>query len=120
MPITEQQFRAREKELQQERRTHRPVNESLLRQASVHASLLTGHPAWDKYQQTLQVDINNAESELSTIYDKLATPLTSDQLGLVYVNLNMVRERLRVLTYCMKLPKDIIEHAGEVLDKSSE
>jgi len=120
MAVTREQWDAREQELAQAKRDRRPINEGLLKQAAVHAALLTGQPSWDKYLQTLQVDVETAEVELTALHDKLGTPLNDELLRLTYVNVNMVRERLRVLKYCMGLPNDILNHAEDVLDKSTQ
>lgn len=90
------------------------VNTAFLQQAAVDAKLLTGHEAWDTYLSRLQVLVDDAQVELKGIYDKLGSPLTDEQVRLAYISINVFTERLRVLTHCMTLPKELVTHAAEL------
>ena len=99
------------KRLNQQTDRQRSYNERLLRQASVDSSLLTSHPAWDKYLEHLQAELDLAKSELRALHEKQGTPLTNEQIHLTYVAINVIGERIRVLSSVMALPKQIITEA---------
>lgn len=92
----------------------KPINQSFLQQAAVEAKLLTGHAAWDAYLGKLQVLVDEAQSELNGLHDKLGGPLSEEQLRLAYISVNVFTERLRVLKHCMSLPKELVTHAAEL------
>lgn len=92
----------------------KPVNEAFLQQAVVEARLLTGHEAWDAYLGKLQVLVDEANAEVKGLYEKLSGPLSEEQVRLAYISLNVFHERLRVLRYCMSLPKELVQHAAEL------
>jgi len=94
-------------------------NERLLRQASADSALLTGHPAWDKYLERLQAELDTAQSELTALHNTLSTPLTNEQIHLSYVAINVIHERIRVLSFAMSLPKEIITEAEAYKNEQS-
>lgn len=124
MSVTEQQYRAREKELAAERGTRmsplQAFNERLLRQAETEAAVLTGHPAWDHYIQRLQADLDDARQGLALWQEKIVAAYTDEDLRKVQLEIRACRDRIETLTHCMMLPKEILEHARVALDKSSE
>lgn len=106
--LTEAEWKAARKRLDEKKDRPAAFNERLLRQASVDSTILTGHPAWDKYLERLQAELETAQSELKSLHDKLSTPLTNEQIHLSYVAINVIHERIRVLSFAMTLPKEII------------
>jgi hypothetical protein len=95
----------------------RPINEGLLKQAVVNAKLLTGHPGWDSYLSRLQVQVDYAQGELQTMYERLGTVMNDDTLRATYTAINVFRMRLETLHFCMSLPTEIVDHAADTLDK---
>jgi len=110
--LTEADWKEARTRLSQPKSHSQSFNERLLRQASVESSLLTSHPAWDKYLEHLQAELNDARGELQALHDKLSTPLTNEQIHLSYVAINVIHERIRVLSFAMSLPKDIMTEAA--------
>lgn len=100
------------------RPTPRPVNETLLRQAVVDSGLLTNHVGWDKYLSRLQVLLEEAQANLTHWRDKIAGAYSDADLRTVQMQVNVYQERVHVLTQCMSLPKEIVAHAADSLDKS--
>lgn len=92
----------------------KPVNQALLQQAAVDAKLLTGHAAWDAYLGKLQVLVDEAQAELKGLHEKLGGPLSEEYLRLAYISINVFTDRIRVLTHCMSLPKELVQHAAEL------
>jgi hypothetical protein len=88
------------------------VNATLLRQAAVNASLLTGHPGWDKYLQALQVDLEEAEHEVRSLQPQMLTTCGDAQLRWLQIQLNIYTDRIITLKKCMTLPREIIAHAA--------
>jgi hypothetical protein len=116
---TEVEWKVAQARLQEKHSRPHAFNERLLRQASVDSSLLTGHPAWDKYLERLQAELNAAHGELRLLHEKMGTPLTNEQIHLSYVAINVIQERIRVLSFAMSLPKDIITEASVFKNEQS-
>lgn len=109
--LTEADWKEARQRLSQPKESVRTFNERLLRQASVDSALLTGHPAWDKYLERLQAELDLAKSELKSLHEKQGTPLTNEQIHLSYVAINVIHERIRVLSFAMSLPNTILTEA---------
>jgi hypothetical protein len=118
MPITEADWRA--SRAQQAQATPRPIQETLLRQAAVESSRLTGHPAWDTYLQRLQVDLEEAEASLLTWQQKVAGAYADADLRMVQVQVNILTDRIATLRHCMALPQEILTHASTALDSADK
>lgn len=104
-------------ERQKERkRKDEAVAIGLLKQAAVDAQYLTGREEWDKYLRMLQNERNVAQQELAGVHAQLAAPLSSDALRLLYVKLNVITERIRIVDWCMALPKTICKDAAKVTE----
>lgn len=114
MAITEAQFHESLMAQKETKRKEWETSVRLLRQAAVDAQYLTGREEWDKYLRMLQAELDGANKELASMYAALGTPLTDEQLRLTYVSINVFNERVRVLTQCMTLPKQICEDAAKV------
>lgn len=111
MALTEQDWKAHQ--ASKASSVPKSFNEALLKQAAVESTTLTGTPEWDRYLQRLQVKYQEAVRELQTLYEKMATPMTQEQVFLSYVAVNVITERKRVLEECMALPKEIVQHAAD-------
>lgn len=114
MAVTEAVWKAAQAQMSEKGRERKTLNEAFLKQSVVEAKLLTGHEAWDRYLQKLQVLVDEAEGELKGLYERLGTPLTEEQVRLAYISVNVFTERLRVLKHCMTLPHELIAHAEEL------
>ena len=118
MALTEADWKARTPITTVPPRPHTMLNEVLLRQAVVDSTLLTGHLGWDKYLQRLQVWLEDAQLNLAEWRGKIDGAYADADLRLVQTNVNIYQARIAVLTQCMSLPKEIVAHADESLDKS--
>lgn len=114
MAITEAQFHESLMAQKEHKRKEREVSLGLIKQAAVDAQYLTGREEWDKYLRMLQAERDAAQQELAGVHAQLAAPLSSDALRLLYVKLNVTTERLKILDWCMNLPKQICEDAQKV------
>ena len=113
--LTEQDWKARqEAAIRTNRSPTCTLNEGYLKQAALDTKFLTASEEWNKYLQRLQPDLDAAEKELHDLYDKLGTPMTHEHLHLAYVAINVVQERIRVLTHCMTLPRELVNHATDL------
>lgn len=120
MPITEAAWKARLIEKAQSVAPARAINEGLLRQAVVASDLLTGHPAWDTYLQRLQVLRADSEAQLTQWQEKIPGAYTDEDLRLVQIHVSVYTECVALLRRCMQLPKEILAHAHDTLDKPTE
>jgi hypothetical protein len=96
------------------------INESYLRQAAVSSELLTNHPAWDVYVQRLQVLLDESEAGLKSWQEKIPGAYTEADLRLAQMKMHVYTECIALLKHCMALPKEILSHAHDALDKPSE
>lgn len=118
MPVTEADWRASNvKKVQSQAR---PIHETLLRQAAVESSRLTGHPAWDTYLQRLQVLLSQAEASLDDWQQKVAGAYADADLRMVQIQVNIFTDRIATLRHCMALPQEILTHASTALDSADK
>lgn len=114
MAITEREWQDSLMENKSRQKQERDSTIGLLKQAAVDAQYLTGRDEWDKYLRMLQDQRNATQNELTALHASLGTPLTDERVRLAYVAINVITERLRILDWCMGLPKQICEEAAQV------
>jgi hypothetical protein len=117
--LTEAEWKEARTRLNQKKDRPAAFNERLLRQASVDSTLLTGHPAWDKYLERLQAELLTAQGEFKSLHDTMGTPLTTEQIHLTYVAINVIQERIRILSFAMTLPNEIMKEAAAYKNEQS-
>lgn len=120
MAITRETWLEHERLLATAPQARHQINEGLLKQAAVSSELLTGHPAWDIYLQRLQVLLDQAEDERTHWLAKVAGAYEDADLRMVQIQINVFHDRVRTLKLCMNLPKDIVTHAADTLDKPAQ
>ncbi len=114
MAITEAQWHESLMENKAKQKQEREIYLGLMKQAAVDASCLTGREEWDKYLRMLQAELDQANQELASAQSQLTAPLSSEALRLLYVKINVMAERIKILEWCMNLPKQICEDAQKV------
>jgi hypothetical protein len=114
MAITEAQWHESLMENKAKQKAEREIHFGLMRQAVVDAQYLTGREEWDKYLRMLQAELDGSHQELAHAQSQLTAPLSSDALRLLYVKINVMAERIKILDWCMKIPKQICEGSAKV------
>lgn len=114
MAITEAQFHESLMAQKEHRQKEREAYVGLMKQAAVDSQYLTGREEWDKYLRMLQAELDDANKELAHAQSQLTAPLSSDALRLLYVKINVMAERIKILDWCMQVPKQICEDAQKV------
>ena len=93
----------------------REVSLGLLKQAAVDVQYLTGREEWDKYLRMLQAELDASHQELASAQERLKAPLSDEALRLLYVKINVIAERIKILDWCMSVPKSICDDAAKVM-----
>lgn len=120
MAITREDWLTHERARAEHTRATRQINEGLLQQAAVASEQLTGHPAWDVYLQRLQVMVEETDAEWKQWLEKVAGAYEDADLRMVQMQVNVLKERAQTLRKCMNLPKEILAHAADTLDKPAQ
>jgi hypothetical protein len=115
--MTEADWKARMAEKAKETAPRRMINEALLRQASVKADVLTGHPEWDTYLQSLQVRLDEAIAQLQSWQEQIIQAHSDADLRKVQGQILIWTTNMTTIRECMRLPKEILAHAHDTLDK---
>lgn len=114
MAITEKEWYEACMAGKEKQKQEREAYIGLMKQAAVDAQYLTGREEWDKYLRMLQAELDEANKELASAQSQLTSPLSSEALRLLYVKINVMAERIKILDWCMRVPKQICEDAQKV------
>lgn len=114
MAITEAQWHESLMANKEKQKKEREVSIGLMKQAAVDAQYLTGREEWDKYLRMLQAELDESRKELAGAQAQMLAPLSSEALHLLYVKINVMSERIKILDWCMNVPKQIIADAAQV------
>lgn len=120
MSVTEAHWKASLVEKANKIAPAQAVNQAFLRQAAVSSALLTSYPAWDRYLQMLQADLDDATQSVVALQSRITVAYNDEELRMVQIQLNCAIERVYILKKCMNLPREIVTHAAQSLDKTVE
>ncbi len=110
MPPTLTEFKKLQRTQTQDDRT---INRALLEVAAVHASELTGHPAWDLFLRQLQAMLNQAEAEAATWTERCVNAVKEDDMRFAQRSATSYQGQAQLLRAIMQLPQAILtEHTN--------
>lgn len=106
MPPTLKQFERFQRERTSE---DRAVNLDLLKVAAVKASDLTGHPGWDRFLESLQALLQEAEAQVVNWTDRCVRARQTDDMREAQRQVAASVAQVVLLKQIMALPNEILK-----------
>ena len=87
------------------------VKATMIKQAAVSASLLTGIPEWDKYLTMLQPQLELAQVGVADRVAALPTAISIDAVRKIQLEHAYLKGFADAIQFAMKLPQQVVENA---------